>query len=829
MKVEQAIYGATRGGHSLLAVSGASSIAEEIATRLDLPDTAPPGVEWSPYISGFPYKGVYVLARTILDTQAKRGGIVFAHAFLAPLEEIAELNDLQTLVSWLSHEPFHSDVLEPIDISMNGGGLAPHGKEFIAAANALTTRAPAPTVYLGVDGFEKLITDLWSRLWPGMRRRFAFRLSFSPNDLTELPKPSLVCTPHNLSARWNGHNVISIPQTPEPASVAASILVGSTERRRLLDFAAEFGLELNSLSDLTLMVEAQQLSESNDKLDELIAVARFVEKLSTHADMGATRKDQLLRDILRLVALAQPTEILLLRNLRISQIKGSELLWQEVERWMKHNLYQQADDHQYIGIIENALKEGAAVEEWRDAILSGIHESGRSSNLNFHHAFWRWITLRPKMCARLLDTFPSGSAFEDGLWTAIPDQIEVKTANSLLKSCEARKWLKLHGAIASAAFSCADAITQQLMIDSDQSFFEGLRSAIRFGSLMQIIECAVSSGDKRLVLLAAEIVAKGPGTLAKTDFSNPYIQNIWAQALIITPESWKAPENPSDACTVILNGLLDSSIVNHDLISELSNTPLADLSEYPRRAELWSVLKGSVANRFLLATAHGWMRKVFAGQEKEPIETAVQNALLEDARLYNQLNALVPDEFSVGLTLITLLPTFPELRFIEWIAFALTRVRRFNHGDSDYIGRIVVERRWVSAAGHLIRAYKAGREDLRPALLACVDMLSAWTRFRLALTPTSAEKKWQVLVDVVSDLYPWGPNDREIWERAGGKNKDIRHHGDGRTRWHDALNKVRNGSGMPINHLLKEMRGDFPTNEKLQYLAEDSEFGGSRH
>ena len=90
MQIEQALYGECRGGHSLLASSGDRAVSTGIVQRLDLPDTAPPGVEWSPFLRGFPYEDQYVLSRTFHDTGASRGGMVFSHALLAPLDEIGE-------------------------------------------------------------------------------------------------------------------------------------------------------------------------------------------------------------------------------------------------------------------------------------------------------------------------------------------------------------------------------------------------------------------------------------------------------------------------------------------------------------------------------------------------------------------------------------------------------------------------------------------------------------------------------------------------------------------------------------------------------------------
>jgi len=54
MLVQQAIYGDDGGGHALLASSAGGAAFGQLAGRTDLPGTAPPGVPWEPYMSGFP-------------------------------------------------------------------------------------------------------------------------------------------------------------------------------------------------------------------------------------------------------------------------------------------------------------------------------------------------------------------------------------------------------------------------------------------------------------------------------------------------------------------------------------------------------------------------------------------------------------------------------------------------------------------------------------------------------------------------------------------------------------------------------------------------------
>ncbi len=105
MKLEQAIYGSSRGGHAMVAASGFREVAQQLTSRLDLPDTAPTGVTWSPFVTGFPFGEWYVVARTIADEQATRAGMVFSHALLAPIDQIAEFANLRQICSHLLVAP----------------------------------------------------------------------------------------------------------------------------------------------------------------------------------------------------------------------------------------------------------------------------------------------------------------------------------------------------------------------------------------------------------------------------------------------------------------------------------------------------------------------------------------------------------------------------------------------------------------------------------------------------------------------------------------------------------------------------------------------------
>src|ERR1700744_6686954 len=104
MRVDQAIYGEVDGAHSLRAASGDQQLATSIANRLDLPDAPPQGTTWRPYVSGFAHREHYIIARTFPDPTASRGGMVFAHALIMPLEDICQWRDIGGIFALLASE-----------------------------------------------------------------------------------------------------------------------------------------------------------------------------------------------------------------------------------------------------------------------------------------------------------------------------------------------------------------------------------------------------------------------------------------------------------------------------------------------------------------------------------------------------------------------------------------------------------------------------------------------------------------------------------------------------------------------------------------------------
>ena len=327
MRVDQAMFGEDRAGHGLLATTTSRSLGQALAPRLDLPDQPPLGVSWTGFINGFPLEDRYVLARTEPDRQARRSGMVFSHALIIPLEQMLEHSDLRPFIARLKFHRPGSTSLAPLDIT-EGVSTLERSPALIPAANTFGVRGSLPVVYRGSKGFETLVVSLWATLWPEIRRGFAFRLSFAPQDLVESPQPALICTPENLAHRWANHRILEIKSQTLSAGLASATLAGCSTGQRLLQFGRELGLQPASFSGLLDLERAQALiAANNDEFESQLAAVRLIARIVPDANRGVDIKTQLRTVLETAVEDMSSDEFLMLRNLDLASFPQPQKFW----------------------------------------------------------------------------------------------------------------------------------------------------------------------------------------------------------------------------------------------------------------------------------------------------------------------------------------------------------------------------------------------------------------------------------------------------------------------------------------------------------------------
>ncbi|MFN3735267.1 effector-associated domain EAD1-containing protein [Comamonas testosteroni] len=825
MRIEQAIYGQVgERGHGLRQSSDKSQLVAEIYGRLDLPDSVPSGVQgWSPFVRGFPVADHYVIAKTFLDSTASRGGMVLSHALIMNLDDVCGVDSLSTLFGLLATavDEFPT-LITTLDHGL-AGGQDTYAPELVGAANALTTQQQLPIVSVGVPGFENLVDALWQNLSPQMRRSFAFRLSFGPSDLVEQPLPTIVCTPEQLRARWTKHALVKSDDAT-PVSEAAEVLCGQRPLAPLLALAGDIGVALTTVKDLSRIARLHDLLADKGEFDDLVWAVRLVDGLSTDPKFGAAIKSALLNKLVVLVAGASVEHMLIMRNLLLAGFAKAEHLWSAVEHAVSTFKFESADDAKLSDLAQAAVDVDLAFAPWRCAVTAGLLAAARQDGAPIFKAAWRWAETSQPAFAAVLDVLPAEPAFERRLTDAAPQKLHAAKLDSLLAQLLKKRWLVAHGVVLAATLPPRDAARQQLKVDKAAGSLDGLKFALSHASPAQLLECAVAEKDTRLVAMAADAAVSDPRVLSGIRCQEITEQQVWSAAIKKKPSLWDAPKKHVQARDTVLTQLLEGLPVDSSLLDVLAQTPLADVSSFLRRAELWLQLPQRDA--YLRATAAGWLEEAVKGGKVAAPETQLERAIITGAQLEPVL-ARATVAVDTRLAIVSALASFTEDMFVAWLGSMLRSSSRLPAATSEQIGTLIATRRWERAARYLGDRLREHRQDLLPALQKCAGLLGPFTRWFLGISVPTVSEKWAALEEEACELYAGGPDDSELWSRAGGKRSDLPSaNQSGSARWHKALYSIRFGGRPHVRDLLAQMCRDYPGNDKLRLYASDSDIVG---
>lgn len=94
---------------------------------------------------------------------------------------------------------------------------------------------------------------------------------------------------------------------------------------------------------------------------------------------------------------------------------------------------------------------------------------------------------------------------------------------------------------------------------------------------------------------------------------------------------------------------------------------------------------------------------------------------------------------------------------------------------------------------------------------------------------TAGDEWWNRFTRLAIKLYPRGPEEMQVWRRAGGDLSFLELNAPGRASWFAALLKLRQGGGgelISVSRLIEIMDEDHPNNRDLFNLKESSEVSG---
>ena len=183
---------------------------------------------------------------------------MFSHALVADLGTIGELIDIAAVFERLEgarpERPFTSKTTVKAAESKIRARPSP------ALCDMLATSSDRPVVIGDPSALEGVISTLWPRLLPGMRREMRFRLSFGPEE-SGIAKIHIVGVPRVTVTRWPAARVIDLKQGLEIPKTAAGRFLSGEFKGDLSAFLAKLSIDCRSFETLDFASRALEISK----------------------------------------------------------------------------------------------------------------------------------------------------------------------------------------------------------------------------------------------------------------------------------------------------------------------------------------------------------------------------------------------------------------------------------------------------------------------------------------------------------------------------------------------------------------------------------------
>lgn len=853
--VYQAIYGERNGAHTLLCTTDAPHVPfASLAPLTDLPDNVPAHVSWAPYLSGFVRGPWYVLTRTAPDPSAARTGMVRTHLLAIELTALQQQPDLRPLVALFDATPANtvdrdaiylprtqSDAHEhdgAFILATDDGNSQPSGATWRAAFHALVRAlllrplgSTQPIVWLGQDGFDEAMLELWCRLWPSARATFQFRLSLSPRD-SDGQGLTVVSTPAPLESRWHDAPMIRPAEQGDTAlTPAEAYFLGAPDGAQIAAFIVALEWRPSQPRDLRLLERAlpywRGLEEDTipDGVVGIRALATVIDKLSPEPTAAVGIKRRLLSLLMTETISAASADVLGLRALNLGAFPNSEdTVAKGVLEWLFAIVSddRRAREENYGAAVLATATSGE--NAWARAVSRAAEEFLRRWPHGAAAAVWAWWQAAPVLVSTQETALPGG--VENSLVTATPATIAPATGRNVRAVATRRRWPLLHAAAAAASLSPLEAWRVEVEAPAPMRTPQAYRLLAERVPAHATVDAAVSATDAVLTDLAAERCAADPSLMERLDPTHPGWQALWARVAAQTGSVWNGLRDPIALRDRLVGAIVAGADVREDLLVAVAHSQHGSLLDEPTRGEVWQYLPRAVRAEFLAATADAWCDRFVSEEDDDrPLERPLEEAVCESGRLNHVLMHSGPRSVALGAALFRRFPAIPEHRFESWVTELARQRRALVAMDAIVLGELVAERRWGGGAGALASAAR-GSADFTPAVKACYDLLGWIDKFTLGIAGRSERaltygELWDALVEICAVLRPGGPKDEQVWTRAKGDPSLLPDAETGLARWRSALHMLRNGGGggkISLRLLFDVLRKDFPNNPNLESL-----------
>jgi hypothetical protein len=301
---------------------------------------------------------------------------------------------------------------------------------------------------------------------------------------------------------------------------------------------------------------------------------------------------------------------------------------------------------------------------------------------------------------------------------------------------------------------------------------------------------------------------KNPHLLSLLDVKTATWRKVWAYSLEKTDNLSFGIPHLQITIFEIFDLLLQNISIEDLLIEKISKSEYANIKDYPNRIKLWNKIPVKYQPGFVLKTSDAIMDSIVSGNDEE-VESILENKILSTDYLssFCSRNTLEPiisiyDRFAIS----------DERYLLSTIKKASGNL---NKSHSERLGRIVQQWRWEDSANAIFEKAKY-KDDFKAALSQCSSLISWWYRLlysNLFNEAFSESDYYKLLYELAVKLYDKGPEENDIWKKAGGDVAVFSNAATRQEQWHTAINKLQVGGGgkkITPHSLLEAMKDEHP-------------------
>lgn len=826
-----------KGGYGLLKHSLSDlKLAKKLTFNTDIQEQTGENY-WESAIRGFLVDDYYLIMKTFPDKSSNvRPGRVFSHVFVISKTDLVNIQDIKPILELLPENINKEIIVEPIlykqvrDIEIEVP-LHFHERFNKVIHGYVNVQDYSKTIiWVGIENFDLALSHFWKVLPIEEKQSLNFGLNFNADAIPK-GKLNLISIPENIESKFlkKGFCLIRKNDNYVLKEIFEQIIAGDPKaNERISNFKniIQTGdLTRDAVNKIGKVLNTFENIDSISDLKKLNTLSHVVAEYSPLKDKGVPFKEKLLDKICDLVSTCDVSELHIIKTFKINSFESSEgKLSQSINTWLANHLFSEKETRKknHSPLFEKL--NGSSIVNWwtinikhqLDIFLSSISPDKASTVFN-------WLQQDISILELIEPTIDKSSESENSFVLQVKKSINKSNFQNLVSFALNRNWLKFHAKLMTLEYSFEQALTNQLVVDYQVEYLDGVKEIIATTSSNSVINFAINNGDNRLIQICGEYCRKDSSLLANLDVLNFNWQSIWYYSILNGNNLSDGIIELQDKVFILLDSIVDRSSFYLNLLEKISVTEFGNILYYPNREKIWSFIPNNIRANFLNKTSTAVLHKISTDtttdipEDKELGDFIISNGIT-DFLYFNKSN------LKVILPIFMTFKQLPENILKDYINNFKGNIDVI---DATQLGKLVLKRNYKSVA-HVIYQVSYSNIQFRISLKECYELLDvvdrfwAWSKGLVSNVTITENEWWNAFADLCHRLYPSGPKDYRIWERADGDESDLITHSTGKDTWNAILKKLRFGGCDEVSpkKLIKKMLDDYKKNEELKTLKD---------